>query len=141
MKVFIVLSALVVLAAATPKVNVASIPDLQEILESIYHPNTDPATAQLLLDMLLEQLGYTKPDIGPAIIDFDPADVAPALPVSPAIPVSPVFPVSPASPAPISPLVQIVVNVQKDDSVAAADAPALGPVNRPYPGGLIQPRV
>ncbi|CAB3251207.1 unnamed protein product [Arctia plantaginis] len=132
MKLFIALSAFVVLAAATPVASVSSRADLKDIIESIYHPSTDPATAKLLLDMLLEQLGYTKPDIGPALIDFDVPETAPASPISP---------VSPASPAsPISPLVQIVVNVQKD-TVAPADVSGPGFIHKPHPGSLINPRV
>ncbi|CAB3231830.1 unnamed protein product [Arctia plantaginis] len=79
--------------------------------------------------MLLEQLGYTKPDIGPALIDFDVPETAPASSISPVSPVSP-----------ISPLVQIVVNVQKD-TVAPVDASGPGFIHKPHLGSLISPRV
>lgn len=63
--------------AVPPTVTGADATEIQEIIDSIYHPSTDPATAAALEEMLLEALGIDKAviedsetvDVEPAIID------------------------------------------------------------------------
>lgn len=83
---------------------------LKEIIAAINSPNTDPATAASLQDMLNELLGLNEHvpiSVGPAIVDeLTPISVGPAIVDEPA---------SDAS----SPLVQIIVNVKSSSDVAA----------------------
>ncbi|KPJ03264.1 hypothetical protein RR46_06420 [Papilio xuthus] len=66
-----------------PSVVASTNPEVQEILASIQSPNTDPATAAALEQLLLEVLGVAKPEpihVGPAIIDgYEPIHVGPAI--------------------------------------------------------------
>ncbi|XP_064073809.1 uncharacterized protein LOC113403249 [Vanessa tameamea] len=105
MKFFVVFALCVAAATAnviSPIVVSDEAAEIQQIIDAINHPSTDPATAALLEQMLNEVLGLTKPepiDVGPAIVEdeYESISVGPAI-VNPEIN--------------NSPLVQIVINVK-----------------------------
>ncbi|XP_047536010.1 36.4 kDa proline-rich protein-like [Vanessa atalanta] len=113
MKFFVVFALCVAAATAnviSPIVVNDEAAEIQQIMDAINHPSTDPATAALLEQMLNEVLGLTKPepiDVGPAIVEGDYESIS----VGPAI-------VEEVVPAPVipeinnSPLVQIIINVK-----------------------------
>lgn len=127
MKYFVVFALCVAAASAfvlPPTVSDAEASELQQIIDAIYHPSTDPATSAALEQMLLEILGLAKPEVveenqqppisvGPAIIDesivsepgqenLTPIDVGPAI-------IDESIVSEPANYRP--PLVQVIVNV------------------------------
>ncbi|XP_045777858.1 uncharacterized protein LOC123875853 [Maniola jurtina] len=128
MKYFVVFALCVAAASAfvvPPTVTGMDVAEIQEIIDSIYHPSTDPATAAALEQMLLEILGINKPvnveeneivpiDVGPAIIDesiiVEPGQNEELTPIdtSPAI-IDESIVSEPANYRP--PLVQVIVNV------------------------------
>ncbi|CAH2208493.1 jg1981 [Pararge aegeria aegeria] len=66
MKYFVVFALCVAAASAfsvPPTVTGADAAQVQQIIEAIYHPSTDPATAAALEQMLFEILGMNKPVI------------------------------------------------------------------------------
>ncbi|CAH2207665.1 jg23502 [Pararge aegeria aegeria] len=66
MKYFVVFALCVAAASAfaiPPTVTGVDAAQVQEIIEAIYHPSTDPATAAALEQLLLEILGMNKPVI------------------------------------------------------------------------------
>ncbi|XP_052743706.1 uncharacterized protein LOC112046759 [Bicyclus anynana] len=110
--------------ATPPTVTGADADEVQQIIDSIYHPSTDPATAAALEQMLLEVLGINKPVIvddesnqpiviEPEIIDesiisepgvpeeSSPIDIGPAIIDESIV----------SEPANYPPLVQVIVNV------------------------------
>ncbi|CAH1640386.1 unnamed protein product [Spodoptera littoralis] len=135
MKYFLAIALLVSVASAgmvkpTPGSN--EVAQIQEIIAAILNPNTDPATAVALEEMLLDVLGV-KPEpvaIGPAIIDYPLPEEAPVVPPSPAAEV--------AAPVPKSPLVQIIVNINHASAdVSPVDlGPAIIPRPVPEPGHI-----
>ncbi|CAH2089706.1 unnamed protein product [Euphydryas editha] len=107
---FLIVFALCVAAASArfeiPDVVAAEAAEIQQILDLINHPNTDPATAAALEALLEEFLSPVKPDdnqiaVGPVIIDSEPEQ---------GINVDPVI-IDPVAPAASSPLVQVIINV------------------------------
>ncbi|XP_050352230.1 uncharacterized protein LOC126774736 [Nymphalis io] len=76
--------------------------EIQQILDIINDPNTDPATAAALEQLLADVLGTQPIDVGPAIVEdnYEPITVGPAI-------VDQVVS-SPES----SPLVQIIINIK-----------------------------
>ncbi|XP_045452720.1 protein FraH-like [Melitaea cinxia] len=136
MKFLIVLALCVAAATARfelPDVVAAEAAEIQQILDLIQHPNTDPATAAALQALLDEILAPAKPveegiSVGPVIIDNEDLH---EIDVSPVI-VDPVAPDAPAAPAASSPLVSIIINVNSGSSnaVSIEDSPV---VPRPEP--------
>lgn len=126
-----------------PAVIASTNPEVQEILAAIQSPSTDPATAAILQQMLLDVLGVAQPEpqpiaVGPAIIDdYSPISIGPAivdfpLPDGGAV-TAPVAP-APVIPAPVdssasAPLVQIILNIKSSSDVAVESAPAPTPVH------------
>ncbi|MBN4658735.1 hypothetical protein H4F44_23270, partial [Escherichia coli] len=139
-KFFVAFVALVAVAVANPvtKPVISDADDIQAIVAAIQSPSTDPATAQLLEDMLAEIIGATDNiSIGPAIIEApEPVSIGPAINDFP-IPEAPVQPIAPIQPSPVvigdipvgspAPLVQIIVNVNQASDNVVAPAPAVVP--------------
>nr|XP_026495426.1 uncharacterized protein LOC113400168 [Vanessa tameamea] len=95
--------------------------EIQQILDVINNPSTDPATAAALEQLLVDVLG-TKPepiDVGPAIVEDDYESIS----VGPAIVDQIVS--SPES----SPLVQIIINIKpgSGNPVVVEDFPEVEP--------------
>nr|XP_034835629.1 uncharacterized protein LOC117992083 [Maniola hyperantus] len=131
MKLFVVFALCVAAASAfviPPTITGVDAAEIQQIIDAIYHPSTDPATAAALEQMLLEILGINKPvnveeneiipiDVGPAIIDesiivqpgqdeeLTPIDTSPAI-------IDESIVSEPANYRP--PLVQVIVNVNSN---------------------------
>ncbi|XP_072942866.1 uncharacterized protein [Epargyreus clarus] len=133
MKVFVAFVALVSLVLAGPahKPIHASIAELQAIVAAIQSPSTNPATAALLEAQLQEILAAI---IRPTPVDEEPIEDHQPEPEpiweGPAI-VKPV-PAPPAvNPPPVSPLVQIIVNVKQAEAPIPVPTPV--PVPPPVP--------
>ncbi|XP_039759555.1 uncharacterized protein LOC120633415 [Pararge aegeria] len=110
MKYFVVFALCVAAASAfsvPPTVTGADAAQVQQIIEAIYHPSTDPATAAALEQMLFEILGMNKPVIVedselPTINEESIIDASPVI-------IDESIVSEPANYRP--PLVQIIVNV------------------------------
>ena len=95
MKFFIAFAALVAVAVATPvlKPETSEAAELEAIIAAIQSPNTDPATAGLLEELLEQIIGaVVNPEpiaVGPAIIENEPISVGPAIIESQPISVGP----------------------------------------------------
>jgi hypothetical protein len=159
MKFFIAFAALVAVAVAVP-VNRPAVNDyaeLEEIIAAINSPSTDPATAALLEQQLLEIVSAANPvAVGPAIIEEheaaiidrplpSPVDISPVLiePQPELIDLTPVVEEQPSlelrppvKPEGVvvhetyasSPLVKIIVNVANPSDVATQEIIAPSPV-------------
>ncbi|XP_049877043.1 calphotin-like [Pectinophora gossypiella] len=84
MKYFIaiVLIAAVASARVIKPIGASESQEIQEIIAAINSPSTDPATAALLEQMLMEALGVQPIQVGPAIVEQNPSDL---ISVGPAI--------------------------------------------------------
>ncbi|XP_049877040.1 magnetosome-associated protein MamJ-like [Pectinophora gossypiella] len=85
MKYFIAIALIAAVASAgviKPAGLTEEVHQIQEIINAINSPSTDPATAALLEQMLLEALGQQPIQVGPAIVEQNPSDL---ISVGPAI--------------------------------------------------------
>ncbi|KAG7301627.1 hypothetical protein JYU34_014604 [Plutella xylostella] len=121
---FLIAFALIAVASAAiirPAPIEAEIAELQQIIAAIQSPNTDPATAAALEAMLLESLALpvgAQPVVGPTFVDFPTPDGGA---VSEAVSAS-------SASDNKTPLVQIILNIQKPEDVAL-ESPVATPVS------------
>ncbi|XP_023939225.2 uncharacterized protein LOC112046709 [Bicyclus anynana] len=132
MKYFVVLALCVAAASAfaiPPAVSGADAAEIQQIIDAIYHPSTDPATAAALEQMLLEILGINNP----VVVEDSILPERPPIHVGPAI-IDDSIVSEPANYRP--PLVQVIVNVNAD---APQDAVVVEQNKPQFPGVVAVP--